>query len=653
MKHTGSCLVLLAAFALSILPRSAGGALPPLIPRTVLFGNPESFDPKISPDGTLLAFLKPDSNDVLQVWVRTVGREDDRQITRDPKRGIWEYTWAWNNQDLLYLQDQGGDENFHVYAAHLESAETRDLTPIQGVRAELIAVEPDRPDHILVALNRRNRELNEPWLIDLRSGALTLVAENPGNFGDWLADARLDVRGVLAMTPEGGGELKVRDRVKAPWRTLASWPQGEAFQPIGFSGDGRTVFVKAELGMETQGLFAIETATGKRTLLASDPGTDATETQVHPRSRVVEAVAFDRDRRRWRVLDTSVAKDFAALAKLETGDFDVINRDLADRTWLVQLQSDIAPDRYYAWDRRAQRATFLFSAQPTLERHRLAPIKPVDIRARDGLTLPSYLTLPVGVPAKHLPMVLLVHGGPWARDHWGFNPEVQWLANRGYAVLQVNYRGSVGFGKSFAQQARKQFAGKMHDDLVDAVGWAVEQGIADRKRIGISGGSYGGYATLVGLTFTPDLFACGVDLVGPSNLVTLVESFPPYWGPYLSRRWYPYVGNPKDPKDRADMEARSPLFKVDRIKAPLLIGQGANDPRVKQAESDQIVAALRKRGKEVEYMVFADEGHGFERPENRLKFGAAVEAFLARHLGGRAESGADAKPAGARPSRMP
>ena len=361
---------------------------------------------------------------------------------------------------------------------------------------------------------------------------------------------------------------------------------------------------------------------------------------IDPRTHAIQAVAFDRLRPVWKVLDPSIQADWDALANIAPGTMTLAGRDLADRTWIVSFDTDVAGMNYYAYDRSTKKATFLFSASPKFEEFTLAPVKAFEIRSRDGLSLPCYLTLPVGVPSRSLPMVLYVHGGPWARDFWGFEPNAQWLANRGYAVLQVNYRGSAGFGKSFLMAARKQFAGKMHDDLIDAVNWAVGEGIADPKRIGILGASYGGYATLVGLSFTPDVFVCGVDIVGPSNLVTLVESFPDYWKPFLSARWYPIVGDPSNPEDRKDMLARSPITRVDRIRAPLLVGQGANDPRVKQAESDTIVAALRKRGVPVEYIVFPDEGHGFARPENQLKFSTAAEAFLAKHLGGRFEPAA-------------
>jgi dipeptidyl aminopeptidase/acylaminoacyl peptidase len=624
-------------------PSRAGPAA--LIPRAELFGNPVRLQARVSPDGKRLAYLRPDSTDVLQVWVKTLGRDDDRQVTHDPKRGILEHDWTWNGK-LHYLQDNGGDENFHVFLTDVETGETRDLTPIAGVRAEVLANEPGHPDQMVVALNRRDRQLMEPWLVDLTSGALTLLAENPGKTRTWIIDADLRARGRVSVRPDGGSDLEVRDGDGAPWRTIVTVGLGMELKPLAFSQDGTTLYVETDLTSDTQGLYGVDVATGRMKLMASDPSADAGDVVLHPITHVPQAVAFDRLRPRWKQLDPSIAQDWAGIAKLTPGDFEITARDLADRRWIITASSDVGVVDYFLWDRDARQGTLLFNAQPKLRSYALAPMKPLEIKARDGLMLPSYLTLPLGLPARNLPLVMLVHGGPWWRDSWGFDPESQWLANRGYAVLKVNFRGSTGFGRSFANQARHQFAGKMHEDLLDAVDWVVRQGIADRKRVAIMGWSYGGYATLVGLSFTPDVFVCGVDGVGPSNLVTLVESFPPYWRPRLAARWYPFVGDPADSADRADMLARSPITRVDRIRSPLLVGQGANDPRVKKEQSDSMVASLRARGVPVEYLVFPDEGHGFVRPENNLKFYAAAEVFLAKYLGGRAEPAPPPKPEG-------
>lgn len=632
-----AALILSGPLAGGIAIQAARAELPPLIPRAVLFGNPERMQPQISPDGRRLAYLKPDAKDVLQVWVKTIGADDDRQLTQDPKRPIFQYGWTWNNRDLFYLQDNDGDENFHIYITNLETGETRDMTPIMGVTAAPLTLQPEHPDEMIVTMNRRDRTLAEPWRCDLRTGALTLLAEASPNTRDWLADCDMAIRGQTVGNADGGGEFLVRDTAGGPWRTALTWDLGERFQPLAFSRDGKLVYVQCNVGVDTQGIYALDVATGKLKPVATDPSADVENVVIDPRTHAVQAASFDRLRPEWKVLDPSLREDWDAISAAAPGSLQLIARDLDDRTWIVSYDTDRKGLQYYVYDRAAHQATFLFSASPALEDYTLAPMTALEIQSRDGLRMPCYLSLPVGTPAKNLPLVLYVHGGPWARDLWGFEPNSQWLANRGYAVLQVNYRGSAGFGKSYVMAARKQFAGKMHDDLIDAVHWAVQEGIADPKRIGIMGASYGGYATLVGLSFTPDVFACGVDIVGPSNLVTLVESFPPYWKPFLSARWYPIVGDPSNPEDRKDMLARSPISHVDRIKAPLLVGQGANDPRVKQAESDTIVEALRKRDVPVEYMVFPDEGHGFARPENQLAFSAAAEAFLAKHLGGRFE----------------
>jgi dipeptidyl aminopeptidase/acylaminoacyl peptidase len=369
-------------------------------------------------------------------------------------------------------------------------------------------------------------------------------------------------------------------------------------------------------------------------VIAEDAEYDVGGAMSHPVKHIIQAVAFNREKVEWQVLDKSIADDFKALAKANKGEFNVVSRDLADKNWLVVYTTDDGPATYYAYDRESKKTKRMFSVQPKLEGLTLAAMKPISYKSRDGLTIHGYLTLPPGVEAKKLPTVLLVHGGPWARDSWGFQPMPQWVATRGYAVLQVNFRGSTGYGKKFLNAANREWSGKMHNDLLDGVDWLVKDGVADAKKVAIMGGSYGGYATLVGLTFTPDTFCCGVDIVGPSNIITLLKSIPPYWEPALAM-FAKRVGDIK--KDEDFLKACSPLYKVDKIKAPLLIGQGANDPRVKQAESDQIVEAMRKEKKPVEYIVFTDEGHGFARPENRMFFYAKSEEFLAKYLGGRCE----------------
>jgi dipeptidyl aminopeptidase/acylaminoacyl peptidase len=403
--------------------------------------------------------------------------------------------------------------------------------------------------------------------------------------------------------------------------------------PVGFSGDGARMFLRDSREANAARLVELDPSTEGANVLAEDPKYDVASVLVHPDTREVQAVAFTRARTEWTVLDEDIRQDFAAINELHPGDFAIVSRDRADEKWLVGFTVDDGPVSYYAYDRKTRDGTHLFDDRPDLKKYTLSSMRPISFAARDGLEIHGYLTLP-STESEDLPMVLNVHGGPWARDVWGYNAEAQWLANRGYACLQVNFRGSAGYGKKFLNAGNKEWGAAMHDDLVDAVRWAVERGIADPKRVAIYGGSYGGYAALVGATFTPDLFRCAVDVVGPSNLITLIQTIPPYWFTLLAT-FHERVGNPDT--EAEFLKSRSPLFYVDRIKIPLLIAQGANDPRVKRSESEQIVAALREKGIDHEYLLFEDEGHGFARPENRLKFYAAAERFLAEHLGGRAE----------------
>ncbi len=628
---------LLAVGIVLAVPALAADALPPIISRDILFGNPERVNPQLSPDGKRLAWIAPDEKDVLQVWVKTVGKEDGKKVTADKKRGIRRYSWAQDDRTLLYMQDSDGDENYHVYGVDLVSGNVRDLTPFQGVQASIMNVSPVVRDRILVQMNLRDRRLMDVHEVNLENGGVKLVVENPGDVAGYDATDDLVVKVAQAQTADGGTAIRFRENASAPWKTVLTAPLGEDVNELDITADGKALLLSSSLGSNTTRVVKKDLATGTETVIAENPSVDAGGILLHPTKHYVQAVDFPAGRQAWTVVDPVIVPDFEGIAKLRDGDFNVVNRDRDDKTWLVAFSEDRGPARYYAWDRETRKGTFLFVHQPKLEGLPLAQMRAVSFPARDGLTLNGYLTLPVGVKASNLPLVLFVHGGPWARDSWGYSSGAQWLANRGYAVLQVNYRGSTGYGKKFKNAAMKQFAARMHDDLLDGVAWAVKQGWVDPKKVAILGGSYGGYATLVGLTFTPETFACGVDIVGPSNLVTLVESFPPYWAPFLASTWYPFVGNPKVPAEKADMEARSPIFKVGSIQKPLLIGQGANDPRVTQNESEQIVAAMEAKGLPVTYVVYSDEGHGFARPENRIDFFARSEAFLASCLGGRVE----------------
>jgi dipeptidyl aminopeptidase/acylaminoacyl peptidase len=607
----------------------------PLIPLQALFGNPVKTSPRISPDGKRMAYIAP-VNNVLNVWVGTIGKDDYEPVTNDTDRGIRFYFWAKDNRHILYIQDKAGDENWRLYATDLETKETRDLTPFENVQVHIIDVDKHFPDELLIGMNKENPQVHDVYRVIISTGEMTMVAKNPGNIAGWVSDADFKVRGAVATLPDGSSQMLVRESEQAEWQVLLTWGPDDALNsgPVGFTKDGQAIYLEDSSNANASRLVKMHIASGERTVLAEDPHYDIGGVMIQPDTLEVQAVAFNRERTDWLVLDPSIEDDFEAIRALHRGDFGVISRDNADETWVISFTVDNGPVPFYAYRRGERRGTFLFDNQPELNKYALAKMEPISFTSRDGLTIHGYLTRPVWGEQTHLPTVLNVHGGPWARDTWGYNPEAQWLANRGYACLQVNFRGSTGFGKDFLNAGNREWGRNMHNDLVDAVHWAIEQGIADPQRVGIYGGSYGGYAALVGATFTPDLFACAVDIVGPSNLITLIKTIPPYWSTFLAN-FHNRVGNPDTEEEF--LKSRSPLFKVDQIKIPMLIAQGANDPRVKQAESEQIVNAMKSRGIDYEYLLFPDEGHGFAKPENRLKFYAAAEKFLARYLGGRYE----------------
>jgi dipeptidyl aminopeptidase/acylaminoacyl peptidase len=615
-----------------------------LIPRRVLFGNPDDARPRLSPDGTRLAWVAP-YRDVLNVWVAPVTTADGidraaaRAVTEDTDRGVRTFGWAHDGRRLLYVQDTGGDENWHLHDVDLETMQHRDLTPFDGVRARIVAADRKFPNEVLIGLNRDNPKLHDVYRVDLVTGGLTLDVKNPGVLG-WVADQQLVVRAAVKPRPDGGRVLLVRDGADAPWRPLLTVPGDDAagFRPIAFSADGASVLAVSSVGAEASRLVRIDVATGATEVLAEDPEADVGGVRLRRDTREPQIVTFRKERSDYLALDPSVADDLTAIRAMHPGDPVFAGSDEAESTWLVAFTTDSGPVPYFIYDRAGKAGRLLFTSRPELSRYRLAPMEPFVFTARDGLTIHGYLTFPPGAERSGLPTVFCVHGGPWARDSWGYDPRAQWLANRGYLCVQVNYRGSTGYGKAFVNAADREWGGKMHDDLVDAVAFVTGQGWADPARVAIFGGSYGGYAALAGAALTPGVFRCAVDICGPSNLKTLMESFPPYWTPDLAR-FHRRVGDPE--KDAEFLWSRSPLSRVGDIRIPLLIAQGANDPRVKQAESEQIVAALEQAGVEHEYLLFPDEGHGLAKPENRLRFSAAAERFLARHLGGRAEDAED------------
>lgn len=617
--------------------------------------------PKLSPDGSKLAYIRPNAAGVLNVWVRVLNgaTAEDRVVTADAYRGIRMYSWAEDSATLLYLQDSGGDENFHLYAIDAVDADAaaRDLTPFDGCKAQNLITNKRYPDQLLVAVNKRDKSQFDMYRCDLTSGALTLDTENPGGVVGWGAeDKSFEVREALFINPADSSQtVRVRDSSgSAEWRDLITFPYGENGRMIDFCDDGESVLVLSSLGRETTQLLRLDLKTGEvREEIAGSDKCDVGGVLLDEDTKRVRAVGFNYARTERTFFDEDLRDDFADLEAQgpEGAEVNLASRTRDELVWVVSYRRDDGPTEFFLYDKRPGTATAgaaveggtgrgtltpLFVSQPALLAYRFAPMEDVRITARDGLELVAYLTRAVKAEeGATTPLVLLVHGGPWARDFWGFNATAQWFANRGYSTLQVNYRGSTGYGKTFLHRGDKEWGvGAMQHDLTDAVRWAVDAGIADPAKVCVYGGSYGGYACLAGMTFTPELYCCGVDIVGPSNIKTLLDSIPPYWGP-LRNDMLLKIG---DVDNDADFNAKiSPLFHVDNIRAPLLIGQGANDPRVKQAESDQIAFTMADKGIPVEYVLYPDEGHGWARPANRIDFNARAEAFLAKHLGGRAQ----------------
>ncbi|MHA3019568.1 S9 family peptidase [Mycobacterium sp. BMJ-28] len=617
----------------------------PIITVEEFFSPPERTAATISPDGTRIAYLAPWKNR-LNVWVQDLDSEEStRCVTADDTRSVYIYRWTHDSRWLLYMQDNGGDEHWHVYRVDPQNpdAPAVDLTPFPGARADFELLKA-RPGKAVVQLNTRNPELFDAYELDIATGELALLAENPGNVVGWLSSQAGDLF-TSTLTADGDVELSQWEPASKSLRTIriydgTDYPLG--IHPIAVTPDGTGLWLGSNEGTDRTRLVRVDVATGAETEVDSHPTLDLAAQMVLPSplilsSRTGELIGarYYGERQVIHALDPEFAEVLEKLSELSDGDLAALSYDAEGRRWVVNFTHDRDPWATYLYDHATGESRLLFRPYPHLDPDALAPMTPVTITSRDGLDLHGYLTLPVGVEPAGLPMVLLVHGGPWARDCWGFQPDVQLLANRGYAVLQTNFRGSTGYGKSFMQAAIGEFAGKMHDDLIDAVDWAVHQGIADRDRVAIFGGSYGGYAALVGVTFTPDVFAAAIDYVGISSLANFMRTLPTVARRFLAGNWYRYVGDPSDPAQEADMLARSPITKVDQIRTPLLVVQGANDSRVVQAESDNLVAALRDRGVEVEYMVKEDEGHGFVNPDNSIDLYHAVELFLAEHLGGR------------------
>ena len=631
--------------------------IPDLVDRELFFGNPDKIQVRISPDGKYFSYRAP-VNGVMNIWVAPIENPDGAQpITQDTLRGIQGYQWSYKSGILLYAQDKGGDENWHVHLVDVESKTDTDLTPQEDIkggdgkpltdpntgkivrpRADIMSVSRDTPEEILIQSNNSEPSNMDVFKVDLNTHKMNLVVKDDA-FLQIVADNKNNIQLATRTNPEGG--QIVYKYKNGSWDEYFRVPQEDmlSFGFYGFDKNNENVFMIDSRGRDKAALYTLNLETDEKKVIAESEKSDIADVLVHPTNYEIEAFATEYLRKEWIPITDDAKADLDYLSSFKEGDLTVYFRSTDNNTWILAYDSPREYLKYYKYDRVAKNAELLVSSKPEFDDVELANMYPIEIESRDGLKLVSYLTIPReldidGRTSKPAPTVLLVHGGPWGRDTFGFNGLHQWLANRGYVVLSTNFRGSTGFGKDFVNIAAEEWAGKMHDDLIDAVNWMVQEKIADKEQVAIMGGSYGGYATLVGLTFTPDVFACGVDIVGPSNLNTLLNTIPPYWKSFRDV-FVQHIGDPDTEEGTALLADRSPLNRVDSIVKPLLIGQGANDPRVKQAEADQIVKAMNEKQIPVTYVLYPDEGHGFARPENNLSFFAVSEAFLAQHIGGR------------------
>jgi dipeptidyl aminopeptidase/acylaminoacyl peptidase len=623
-------------------------SLPPLIDRELFFGDPEISGSQLSPDGEYISFIKA-YNDVRNVYVKK--RKDSfdkaKPVTADD-RPVLGYFWSRDSKYILYVQDKLGNENWHVYAVD-PSADpdpdtgvppARDLTPVEGITARIYAVPKNTPGEFIVGMNDRDATYHDVYRVNIATGERELLIENTFKAGGFFYDLEGNVRLAIRQMDDGGLEILRVDGDDLVQIYTCTWE--ETAYPVRFHKDGKRAYMQTNEGADVDltRLVLLDPMTGEIEHVESDPEgeVDFGGAVFSNETDELIATAYVGDRTRVYPKNEQVEKDLKFFEeKLPEGEYNVQSSTRDMRYHIVSVGRDVDPGSVYLYDREKKKIELLYKSRPELPTEHLASVKPIRYKSRDGLEIPAYLTLPKGAEPKNLPVVINPHGGPWARDYWGYDPYAQFIANRGYAVLQMNFRGSSGYGKKFLNAGNKEWGfGDMQHDITDGVNYLIDQGIADPDRVSIFGGSYGGYATLAGVTFTPDLYAAAIPYVAPSNLVTLIESFPAYWGPFI-KRWYLRVGDPKDEEDKKDLIARSPLFLADKIKTPMLVVHGLNDPRVMKSESDQLVVALRERGINVEYIVAPDEGHGFRAPDNRLALAAAAEKFLAKHLGGRCQ----------------
>ena len=603
-----------------------------MIPLKDFFRNPEMSSFSLSPDGKHISYMKPweEGNRMMNVYVRPIDSNDEIRITDASKRSLYGYFWI-NDNRIAYVQDKGGDENIHIYAVDIDGKNNIDLTPFENIQARITDDLEDDPNFMLVALNKRNPQIHDVYRLNVNNGDMDMIAENPGNISGWGTDHDGKLR--IATTSDGvNTSLLYRENEDDDFKSILTTNFKESVSPLFFTFDNKELYVSSNRGRDKSAIFKFDLETAKEgELIFEHDEVDVYGLMSSKKRKVITGVSYTTDKRQIHFFDKWRENLQSTLESQLKGVEVAISGLSKDETKaIVVTYSDRSRGTYYYYDIENDNLTKLADLSPWLNEDDMAFMKPIKYKSRDGLTIPGYLTLPLDYKkGEKLPVVINPHGGPWARDNWGFNPEIQFLANRGYAVLQMNFRGSVGYGREFWEISFKQWGKTMQDDITDGVNWLIEEGIADPDRIAIYGASYGGYATLAGLTFTPDIYACGVDYVGVSNIFTLLETLPPYWE--LGRQMmYEMIGNPETEKEL--LEAASPLFHIDKIKAPLLVAQGANDPRVKQAESDQIVDALKAKGIDVPYILKEDEGHGFYNEENQFDFYQEMEKFLDKHL---------------------
>ncbi|MDZ4823408.1 MAG: S9 family peptidase [Flavobacteriales bacterium] len=599
------------------------------IPLEDFFRNPVKSSYQISPDGKYFSYMAPWENR-MNIFVQPTAGGDALQITQVKDRDIAGYLWA-NNNRILYLKDNGGDENFALHGVDLDGTNQKELTVIEGVRTELIDDLENDEAHIMIGLNKRDARVFDPYRLNVNTGEMTMLAENPGNISSWMCDHAGKLR--IATTSDGvNTSVLYRDTEESEWQVLITTNFRENLSPLFFTFDNADLYCTSNIGRDKNSIVLYNIGSRKEAeVLFEHNEVDVYNLNYSRKRKVLTSITYTADKTERKFLDTTAEANYKNILAQLGGNLEaaITSANKNEDMFIVRTYSDKSLGAYYLYNVAAKKLTLIESVSPWIDEKEMCDMEPITYTSRDGLTIHGYLTLPKGVPAENLPVVVNPHGGPWARDNWGFNPEVQFLANRGYAVLQMNFRGSVGYGRNFWESSFKQWGKKMQDDISDGVAFLTEKGIADPSRIAIYGGSYGGYATLAGLTFTPDLYACGVDYVGVSNLFTFMETIPPYWVQYLEML-YEMVGHPE--RDKELLTAASPVMHADKIKVPVLIAQGAKDPRVNIAESDQIVEALKKNGIPHKYLVEPEEGHGFHNEENRFKFYRAMEEFLGEHM---------------------